>query len=431
MSIFNLKTSMSQLEASNVGVNRMQYEQIPPSRDVSTSNFTNGSIHFHWQNSADKYWIPNKTYIRLRCSLTKADGSALVSADDIAVNMNFGASLFTSGEFRIADRTVSRVPDFFGQVDAIENRIYKSKSYMDSFGKSSNFMDPVVNNRKHTYQHFESIWTPSLSIFKVDHAIPGGRFELVLNPESLSMVQKQAIESLGDSSKKPKTGALGETPDYNFQVESMHLYILTCIGPRADDIQYYLDLESTSCMTDTIQGTALSQKNFDVPPSTYGVSVAYQDARYREDTRLSCSKFKSYNSDIQLNKDTALGLTRFYINYGGQNFPQPDADPAFKTDVTNYMIQRYAETMIQNGACFDTGGSESFEDWVNRGMYLHFKVHRDGTDRSTRLVVNSEFSSLAPADLTNMRMLLFAHYRQVARVTVKNGNVIDCVLEDA
>ena len=53
----------------------------------------------------------------------------------------------------------------------------------------------------------------------------------------------------------------------------------------------------------------------------------------------------------------------------------------------------------------------------------------DGTDRSTRVNVHQQFKGTT--DTTHMRLLLFSHAKQVARVRVQDGRVVDVQLEDA
>ena len=52
----------------------------------------------------------------------------------------------------------------------------------------------------------------------------------------------------------------------------------------------------------------------------------------------------------------------------------------------------------------------------------------DGTDRSTRVNVHQQFDG---ADVLNMRCLLFDHSKQIARIRVQDGRVVDVQLEDA
>ena len=570
-SIFDLKTNVDELKSTNEGTSRMEYDQHPPTRDVVGNNFANGAIHYRFQTSGQKWWIPSRSYIRTRFQLTQGDGiTPVVVADGIAPNMGLMSNLFQSAEMRINDKTVSRVADFMPQVDAVETRLTKSSSWLESIGESTNWWEveqgyrqaevssdgaiikgavptvaventaidtaigyaannsvayvaatgvitfaagagPAVPNTDVNFQvgdfivlttlpggedgclnvrcevlavnananmtvradmandiagdngirfsrirvnppavappsrrvgFFETVWTPPLSLFKIGHALPSGRYELVLNPQTGTEYQKRAIESiLGQASKNP-TLAGGAPQDFQIKIVDMYLYCATVEGPRADDITYLLDLEQTRCQSEKIETTNFQQKNFDVSPSSYALTVAYQDLRAGNNTALSASKFKSYNNagagliPSALPQDQEeLKLNRFFINYAGQNLPAPDADPRFIPQTganpaqgVDYTTQRYGETQIYSGAYFDTGGAETIEEWHERGAYYYFSWPRDGTDRSTRVNVHQQFDG---ADVANMRVLLFDHSKQVARVRVQDGRVVDVQVEDA
>jgi hypothetical protein len=538
MSIFDLKTSVEELSSANQGTSRMGYDQLPPTRDITGTNFPNGAIHFRFQTSGQKWWVPSRSYLRVRASLTKANGDPLVVADGIAPNMGLCSSLFQSAEFQINNKTISRISDFMPQIDALETRLSKSSSWLKSVGKSVNFWQddfkerqadvcadavlqssaistvsdrvglgfdaatntvaiaadtgvltfaqaggaalPAANpfavgdeieieagggagtvryrvsavlsaatlqlNHLQTIginagpypfrrirsglaeddarkvSEFELIWQPPLSLFKIGHALCSGKYELILNPQTASVYQKYAIQSIG--AKVPGV-------DYKFEIKNMYFYCNTVDGPRADDITYLLDLSQTICHTEQFSAnqSSFQQKNFDVSPSTYALTVAYQDARSGNDSQNSPSIFKVSNA-ARTAASEELKLSRFFINYGGVNLPAPDADPDF-TSVIDYTTQRYAESQIYSGAMYDTGGAESIEEWHKRGAYYYFAFPRDGTDRSTRVNVHNEFSGGGGADTANMRLLLFAHSKQVARVRVQDGRVIDVQLEDS
>ena len=535
-SIFDLKTNVAELSSSNSGTNRMQYEQHPPTRDVTTTNFPNGAIHIRWQTSGQKWWLASRSYLRMRCSLTRGDNAPLTVSDGVSPNMGLCASLFQSAEFRVNDKTISRISDFLPQVDALETRLTKSQSWLDGIGNATNFWNdsfqvrqsdvatdgvnlPVdviterlalvydaastvaiaadtgiltiarvagvlplqatiwavgdeieidaggvigtvrylishlipIDANSYTFQlnnvqtiafpaaavgfrrirksdvarkvaNFELVWQPPLSIFKIGHALPSGKYELVLNPQTSSVYQKAAVESLlggGD-----KTAGVLAT-DFKFNVVDMYMYVNTVEGPRADDITYLLDLEQTRCQTEKVDTVSFQQKNWDVSPSTYALTVAYQDLRAGTNTQVSPSKFKAYN--VALNASQEIKLQRFFINYAGMNLPAPDADPNF-TPTLDYTTQRYVESQMYSGAYYDTGGCESIQQYHNRGSYYYFSWPRDGTDRSTRVNVHQQFD--AAADIANMRVLLFDHSKQVARIRVQSGSVVDVQLED-
>lgn len=538
MSIFDLKTSTMELSSANQGTAKMNYDQHPPTRDVTNNAFSNGAIHIRWQVSGQKWWVPSRSYLRVRCSLTKANGTFLELNDNVAPNMGLCASLFQSAEFRINDKVVSRVSDFLPQVDAIETRLNKSRSWLNGIGNAVNFWEddfkvrqgdvtkdgasttltqniterlalgfdaatntievaantgvltfaangggalPVlanifnvgdeieidaggaiggvryrisallaggltlqlnnlqtipiaaaglpfrrirrvlIENDARNLQEFELTWTPPLSIFKIGHAMPAGKYELVLNPQTSSVYQKAAIESI----LADKTAA-----DFAFSVKDLYMYVNSVDGPRCDNLTYLLDLEQTRCQSDKIDNTSFGQKNWDVSPSTYALTVAYQDLRAGTNTMCSASKFKSYNAALTGSEETKLN--RFYINYAGQNLPAPDADPQFGliNGITkDYTTQRYVESQMYSGAYYDSGGCESIKEYHNRGSYYYFSIPRDGTDRSTRVSVHQGF--VTTADTTNMRVLLFDHSKQVARITVQDGNVVAVQLEEA
>jgi len=542
-SIFDLKTSVEELSSANQGSSRMEYDQHPPTRDVTTNNFPNGAIHFRFQTSGQKWWVPSRSYLRVRCLLAKQDGTQLTLDDDIAPNMGLCASLFQSAEFRINDKTVSRISDFMPQVDAIETRLSKSKAHLEGIGAASNLWDVdfakrqsvvtadgvynpsvvssltsrgtlgyapadtlevaadtgiltfagvappdaqvvfqagdeieievggaigtvryvvsatltnvtlqlnnlktiaiaqgayafkrirnVSSNEARGVSEFELTWTPPLSIFKIGHALPSMKAELVLNPQTNTVYQKYAIQSTV-ADKVPNTGTIGApsaNSNYIFNVQDMYFYCNTVEGPRADDVSYLLDLSQTNCQSEQFSANQQSfqQRNFDVSPSTYALTVAYQDARSGTDTRHSSSIFKVSNNGNNDN-DEELKLNRFFINYSGQNLPAPDADPNF-TATQDYTTQRYIESQIYSGAMFDTGGGEDIQTYHDRGSYYYFAWPRDGTDRSTRVNVHQSFQQ--GTDTTHLRLLLFSHSKQVARVRVQDGRVVDVQLEDA
>ena len=555
-SIYDLDTDVKQLASSNDATTKMEYSQIAPTRDITGGTFSNGTINFKFSNSGVRRWIPSRSYLRVRMELIKGDNTtALDTAFGAAPNMGLCSNLFQSGEFRINDKVVSRVGDFISQVDALETRLTKSRSWLQSMGESTNWWsesqalrlaevasdgkvvknttpiaptetvaidttigyaannsvayaaatgvvtfaaggggavpntdvnfavgdfltltagtvgDGALNvklevlavnaNATMTVRSviavdigaandirfsrtranastspdsrrvgtFELIWQPPLSIFKVEKALPCGDYELVLNPQTYQSFQKRAIESiLGQVTLEgaPKNG--GTVAQIRVNMVDMFLECAMVDGPRVDDITYLLDLEQTRCQSDVVNNTSFAQKNFDVSPSTYALTVAYQDSRVGEHTALSPAKFKSYESGLTPAAAQELKLTRMFINYAGQDLPAPDADPRFEAGV-DFTTQRYVESQLSSGAYHDTGGVESLSEWHERGAYYHFKIPRDSTDRSTRVSCHQGFD--AGAIVTDMRVLLFDHSRQVCMVQIQDGRVTNVELEDA
>jgi len=544
MSVFNLKTSKDELSMVNEGTSRMSYDQYPPTRDVTDTNFTNGSIHIRFEVSGQRWWVPARSYLRTRVRLTKGDGiTTLQVSDDVALNMGLNAHLYQSAEFKVNGKVISRIGDYMPQVDALHQRLTKSKSWLDSVGNSANVWQSSFKERQgvtasdglelknpqpssevettrvamaypatatlevkagtievakvgagapndlpvgqfvagqyirlvgganageefkilevlqdtnlilelrtqgantplaaavvdfnrvvkqldqgeptRRLQYLETIWQPPLSVFKLNHALPAGNYELTLNPQTSSAILKRAVESaIAD-----KTG--GPAQDFRFVVEQMYMYVATMNGPRADDLTYLLDLDEINCQTDNVTSNALTQRNFDVSPATYALSLAYQDVRAGTNTLYSAAKFKFGNAANTL-RDEETKLSRMFIQYAGESKPSPDADPTFVSGAAgkDYATQRYIETQLNSGAFYDCGGTEPIQQWRERGQVYYFSWPRDGADRSTRVAIHQQFDG---GDVSEARVLLFDHYKKTASITIQGGRVINVDLED-
>lgn len=553
-SIFDLKTSVNELSSANNGTSRLAYDQIAATRDVTSGNFPNGSIYYKFNVSGDRWWLPSRSYLRMRCELTHGDGTPFVLADQVAPSMNLMANLFQNMEIRINDKTISRIPNYVSQVDALEQRLSKSKSQLDGLLGSTNFMQAdfterqsqicsdgvygvnsttksdliigladnggnvltaadtiaytsasglvtfvsanaadvreifkpgdliqfsgvnagvrlqvlaggataltlrciagvggdigatalnnaavsasrirIASNQARNVSSFELTWTPCLSLFKLKHALPSGQYTLVLNPFPASVYQLQAVETKNNVNfltSVPNPALLTGPPTaVRFNVVDMYFYCNVVDGPRADNMSFLLDLNQTSCQQEALKNASFSQRNYDISPSTYALSVAFQDGRCNNDPRVPSSLFKCYDNNFVGGKE--LALNRMYLSYAGQQRPSPDADPTFSVGVDR-TIQRYVDTQIENGSMYDTGGAETIQDYHDRGSYYYFSWAKDGTDRSTRAAIYSGFDDgLLGTGAANANCLLFAHSKQVGKITLQDGMVTDVQIEEA
>jgi len=535
-SVFDLPTQPSELKSANEGVDKAMYLQVAADRDSTGNNFANGVIRFPFSVSSTQRFLPARSYLRIRLGLTDGGGNPLDLNDDVALSMNPASCLWSQGEVRLNNTTVSRCSDYWSQIDNLEKRKDKSNSWFDTVGNSVEVLQPkqqeranltavdgllpdgslratsisaagivapnqiaytaatgvltftanggaaipdltqlfpvgskirftaaapvgftagdyevlsvgaatvniapasvsaidvaaidvtdgilsvagVQNDRR--ISNIELCYQPHpLSLFKCERALPLGQWELQLTPSQDSVWKKRIIESL--------VGDKASGVDYNVEVQQIYFYAALVETSRIDNLTYLIDLENTRCMTDKVTNTGLTQETFNVSPTTYALSVAYQDQRAGNQTNISQPKLKSYtavvppaNSDVPL-ADQATQLTRWYMQYGGQKYPQIDWDSAF-TGTTDHLTQLYMNTQLQCGGYMDSGGAEKFSEWIDRGAYYHFLTPRDGTSVDTRVIVNQQFDG--GADVDNMQCLLFDHSRAAIQVTIKDGRV--------
>ena len=166
-SIFELKTRNDQLSSSNQGLTNYKYQEVQSLKSASGANFSDGQLVYRWTYGAQKYWIPNKSYVKIQCKLEnariynepreKAMGGGetvfeikrkqLYIDDNIALSMNAAPQLFQSMQYKIADMMVSQVTENLAQVDTLKNRMNKSGHWLNTVGKSNNYWQACFQDR--------------------------------------------------------------------------------------------------------------------------------------------------------------------------------------------------------------------------------------------------------------------------------------------
>jgi len=148
--MFNLIKDEKQLASSNDGIAQASLMQFNASRDVTGNSFSNGRIVIPFSMSNTQWWVPSRSYLRARVSLTQSDGvTPLEMKDGIGPNMGLLPSLFSSCELQLNGVTVSRCNSMVPLLNQVENRLNKSEAFQDSVGAvnfNQNRLDERVND---------------------------------------------------------------------------------------------------------------------------------------------------------------------------------------------------------------------------------------------------------------------------------------------
>ncbi len=290
--------------------------------------------------------------------------------------------------------------------------LFKRYRYINLSGNAN-----VVNSARQV-SDLEILWKPaSLPIFNSPHAIPGGcLFEFELDPYQNTFYQRRAIESA------PGTQLVSGT-DYKFLVTDLRLYIAQCQGPIVEKMEYMIDMNRVKCHKTNLTTNSVTTTSIDVQPSSYALSLAFQDKRSGSRSDLNPSKFKIINDD-------ELNLTRYSIRFAGKSLPDPDFDGSYDSannlDRLSYM---YARNMLYNGAYFDNS-QETLNEWRERGIYFYHPFLRSGTNKESRCYVVTQFGNTF-SDADNVNILLFENYKSVAIVRMDNGRVYNIKRNDS
>ncbi len=153
-SIFDLKTKKEELSSINENMSDLYYRQVQPLRNVIDNELTNDSrfgdsvLSLRWTLDSQTWWIPNRSYLRLRVKILGPDNQMLTDADDIAPGMGMAGLLFSKAQFKMADRTVVSITENLAECEAIYNRLNKSGDWLREIGQDTNFWESDREKRK-------------------------------------------------------------------------------------------------------------------------------------------------------------------------------------------------------------------------------------------------------------------------------------------
>ena len=116
-----------------------KYKQLTSERDLANSNFSAGVITYKYRMPPGNQINLDKSFIRMRCKLSKANGNQLDTGDLIAPNYLMAYGLFKQMYHCINGVQVGEIRSYCSQVGALRHRISYPQSYKDKFLATTNF----------------------------------------------------------------------------------------------------------------------------------------------------------------------------------------------------------------------------------------------------------------------------------------------------
>ena len=246
------------------------------------------------------------------------------------------------------------------------------------------------------------MYQPPIGIFDHDKPMGSGDYRLQLNPNAY--YKTSCVESVLD---------LVAGSDFNITVDSMELYIATCniaIPPTGVETLF---LNELNIQSKTLSGTGDQNFDFTIPSSTKAISVFVQSGNSGNTVLLPPSMFKTKDKS-----DT--NIRSLQLTYANQTKPSTRWQSEYASN-TNRLQQRYLDTQIESGLVFSDGGSETFADFIKRGLYYHYGWIRDSSDRSTQLQLNIDYSAIE----ADAKIFVVSHFTRTIEISVSNGFVSD------
>lgn len=394
MSLFSLPQEPAPLG----DISKWSYQRVESSSGFNSANPAGTSHLFRVQPSGLRWWVPSRSYFRVRCEIKNAANAAPADAGPA---MGFCANFINTMEVRIGGTVVSQINTNMAQIDAMNVRTTKSGTWLNNVGNELNgwaAARPTANPQL----FYEFVWTPPLGFFQIPHALPGMQVDinLVINPN----FNRDCIETFENGT------AIASAVTVTITDFSFHCAMID--GIRADDEKFALNLNEWQAQILPLQATQSTQlSQFDVNPMTNMLSVALQDQR-QSTSFNSRSRLDVYSTNYSLSYQGTDALTQLQLEYDGSYYPDRFSDPQVvvgddgKAAAKRQDIQQYLEQGLASGQLFTSAGPETVLDWTLRGRFFLFQTPRDGTSTATRVLVHTTLGNTVDTSRTDATQIV-------------------------
>ena len=421
MSLFSLPQEPAPLG----DISKWSYQRIESSSGFNSTNPAGTSHLFRVQPSGLRWWVPSRSYFRVRCKIENALGAAPA---DSGPAMGFCGNFVNTMEVRIGGTVVSQINTNMAQIDAMHNRSTKSGTWLNDAGNELNGW-AAARASATTQVFYEFVWTPPLGFFQIPHALPGMQVDinLVINP-NFNRDCVETFEGTTTAQASPVTVTITEF--------SFHCAMID--GIRADDEKFALNLNEWQAQILPLQASQSTQlSQFDVNPMTNMLAVALQDQR-QSSSLNSRSRFDIHSSDYSLSYQGTQALTQLQLEYDGSYYPDRYSDPQVllanngTVSTRRQDIQQYLEQGLASGQLFTSAGPETALDWTLRGRFFLFQTPRDGTSTATRVLVHTTLGNAVRTSITtataivvgNAAVILFSRAPKAFLVRTADSRVV-------
>jgi len=136
MAMFNLP--QAPIPISDTGI--VGYRMVDLSTGLVPSNFTQNTHTFRFTVDGNTYWVPQRSYIRIRAKFRKNIKATptvfvpITRGDGVAPAFGFCATLFQSIAHDMSGTTVSQLTSYVPQIDTLRHRLMKGQTWRDTMG---------------------------------------------------------------------------------------------------------------------------------------------------------------------------------------------------------------------------------------------------------------------------------------------------------
>lgn len=407
--------------------------QVLPQRTVEDEKLTSGVINLEWSTERNEA-VGENTFLDIQFEMYNNTGSTkqpLVSADNVALNMNAPAILFDQISLKINGTTVIEINDY-SVVDFLRMR-QKITGYR---------LDNLYNNLMITSADPDTRKNATIKVPTAGSNEGNTTFDFIKNVLPLELL----FEGLSGSPIKGKANyCLSLQPNVRYKdqiisqkvgllpdnivrnVKGIVLYVEKLTLKYESNFKQLFKVNNIKLFREPILAdSGQEQKTFYLSPKTRGVTISFQSLTAGQSTTSSSvTAFNTLVYDIDTQSQFQDNLTFLQLNYLGKNYT-PAAYNLLKnsnvigTGVLSGNKNNNAYAYFSSIRQLNNNEPESEDSYNRRGQYYYFNVYNpEGIKNNNLLTLRYAFSSNGK----QMNVLVFEHTENICELTVANHEI--------
>ena len=426
------------------------YKEITSRNPVRDASFPQGLKDFKFSVGQGYGFIPAQSYFKVDLEIVKYNAGNRVKpavGDGVTFSDGVCGNLFNNIYFNMGGQTVSSITTGLSQCDILKNRLTKSKAWNETIGLTQGF-NPTFESRNkimnsaatnsatsvyNTQNKFENTftWQPAIGIFDVDYPLGCGEYDIQLNPSQDYQSSGISTPNLSDGGGDLLGLTLG-TADGNFGLVVKDIKFYACVvrcnlaaSGTVEHVLYEMSVHNGNVPKGTVDNIDLE---ITVPSSTRALTMFLQDQQVGKFTTLSPSKFH-----LAGNNQDALSLVDYQIEYGGMTKPTVRYKSTYSANNLGIQ-QRYINSALESGQYFNPAGFESFNEYLERGPFMHETFMKSADNLATRAHIAASYvvnPTGQDADkVRDARIFIVAHHTRTISITRQNGLIVSIVSQN-
>ena len=284
-----------------------------------------------------------------------------------------------------------------------------------SIGATSDFYFITRDLHRSTQGHnvVYALHQPCLGIFDNHEPMGSGDYSLSLNP---NVYYKQACVQTFKNNASAGT-------DYIINVLDIKFYVYIQKMSIPDSIHTLNMYESN------IQNKMYSDNlQFTIPSSTQKICVFLQNNDANTNSKFPPSYFGTTDNldlKVQSIQLSYRGQQKTSTTYQSFFISRDDTNPTFFAgDLRNQLQQRYLETYTALDAeSVKAVGCESYDSYLERGVFFAFDFTSDSQTQDTELQVNMILNSSNTGSVQTTKVFIVSYYKTMVKYSSKSGAI--------